>query len=177
MTAEAGTPAEVALGLGANLGEPLATIGAALMLLEEAGVAIRARSAAYRSAPWGVTDQPDFVNACIAGTTALAPRALLAAVARIEARLGRERRQRWGPRTIDIDILFHGDTVVDEPGLTIPHPRLTERAFVLVPLAEIAPERIVGGRTVREWAEGTDRSGVERLDPATGPWARPRARA
>lgn len=155
---------EVLLGLGGNLGDPLATIETALVELEAEGVPIQARSAPYRTAPWGVTDQPDFINLCALGRTELTPEALLAAVQRVEARLGRERRERWGPRVIDIDILVYGDTTLELPGLTIPHPRLTERAFVLVPLAEIAPERVVAGRSVREWAATVDRTGVRRLE-------------
>src|SRR3954447_21201828 len=132
---------EVLLGLGGNLGDPAATIEAALAQLEAGGGGITRRSHFYRTAPWGVTEQPDFVNLCAAGETALLPPALLALIHRIEAELGRERRERWGPRTIAIDILAYGDETVDAPGLAIPHPRLSERAFVLVPLAEIAADR------------------------------------
>jgi 2-amino-4-hydroxy-6-hydroxymethyldihydropteridine diphosphokinase len=157
---------EVLLGLGGNLGDPLAAIGAALERLAAGGVRIVRRSRPYLTVPWGVADQPDFVNLCAAGETELAPRALLDLIGRIEATLGRERRERWGPRPIDIDILIYGDERVDEPGLTIPHPRLTERAFVLVPLADIAADRVVEGRSVREWAAAIDRSGVEPIGPA-----------
>ena len=157
---------EVLLGLGGNLGDPAATIAAALTRLDGGGVRILRRSGFYRTAPWSVPDQPDFVNLCAAGETALSPQALLALIHRIEADLGRERRERWGPRPIDIDILTYGDAAADEPGLTIPHPRLTERAFVLVPLLDIAAERLVEGRTVRDWAASIDRSGVEPIEPA-----------
>lgn len=156
---------EVLLGLGGNLGDPAATIAAALTRLDGGGVRILRRSGFYRTAPWGVPDQPDFVNLCAAAETALSPQALLALIHRIEADLGRERRERWGPRPIDIDILTYGDVAVDEPGLTVPHPRLTERAFVLVPLAEIAGDVAIAGKTVREWAEAVDRSGVSPLSP------------
>ena len=103
-----------------------------------------ARSSDYATPPWGVTDQPPFINCAIAVETALPPRALLARALDVERTLGRDRtkERRWGPRTIDIDLLAYGDAVVDEPGLILPHPRLFERAFVLVPLAEIAPDRI-----------------------------------
>jgi 2-amino-4-hydroxy-6-hydroxymethyldihydropteridine diphosphokinase len=154
---------EVLLGLGANLGDPLATIASALEGLQQGGVHIIRRSRWYRTAPQGVTDQPDFVNMCAAATTELAPFVLLALIHRVEAELGRERRERWGPRTIDIDILAYGDVAIAEPGLTIPHPRLAERAFVLVPLLDIAPEHVVAGRTVRDWSAAVDRSGVELL--------------
>jgi 2-amino-4-hydroxy-6-hydroxymethyldihydropteridine diphosphokinase len=159
--------AEVLLGFGGNLGHPAAAIEQALARLESAGVRILRRSSFYRTAPWGVTEQPDFVNLCAAAETALSPRELLALIHRIEAELGRERRERWGPRVIDIDILAYGDEAVDEPGLTIPHPRLTERAFVLVPLAEIAPDKMIAGRSVREWAEAVDSSGVEEISPSS----------
>jgi 2-amino-4-hydroxy-6-hydroxymethyldihydropteridine diphosphokinase len=156
---------EVLLGLGGNLGDPAATIEAALARLDRGGARVLRRSGFYRTAPWGVPDQPDFVNLCAVAETALPPQALLALIHGIEADLGRERRERWGPRVIDIDILTYGDAAVDEPGLTIPHPRLTERAFVLVPLAEIAGGVAIAGKTVRAWAEAVDRGGVSPLSP------------
>jgi 2-amino-4-hydroxy-6-hydroxymethyldihydropteridine diphosphokinase len=155
---------EVLLGLGGNLCNPVATIGAALDRLEAGGVRIVRRSRCYRTVPWGMADQPDFVNLCAAGETALAPRALLDLIHTVEAALGRERRERWGPRTIDIDILTYGEERIDEPGLTLPHPRLTERSFVLVPLLDIAPDRLIEGRPVRDWAAALDRSGIEPME-------------
>jgi 2-amino-4-hydroxy-6-hydroxymethyldihydropteridine diphosphokinase len=155
---------EVLLGLGGNLGDPVGAIEEALTRLEHGGVRILRRSSFYRTAPWGVTEQPDFVNLCAAAETTLPPRALLALIHRIEKDLGRERRERWGPRTIDVDILAYGDETLDEADLTIPHPHLTDRAFVLVPLVEIAPEKVIAGRTVRAWAEAVDCGGVERFD-------------
>lgn len=160
---------EVLFGFGGNLGDPAAAIEAALKRLDAAGVRITRRSAFYRTAPWGVTEQPDFVNLCAAAETALAPRALLDLIQAIERDLGREHRERWGARLIDIDILAYGEEAVDEPGLAIPHPHLTERAFVLVPLAEIAPDKAVAGRSVREWAAQVDAAGVERIAPAVIP--------
>jgi 2-amino-4-hydroxy-6-hydroxymethyldihydropteridine diphosphokinase len=157
---------EVLLGFGGNIGDPLATIDAALGRLEAGGVRIRRRSRWYRTAPWGKADQPAFVNLCAAGDTELAPRALLGLIHEVEAALGRERRERWGPRLIDIDILAYGDERIDETGLTIPHPHLTERAFVLVPLLDIAPDWVIAGKPVREWAAAIDRSGVEPIEPA-----------
>ncbi len=155
---------EVLLGLGGNLGDPVATIKTALARLEAGGVRIVRRSQCYRTAPWGVADQPHFVNLCAAGETELTPRALLGLIHTIEAALGRERRERWGPRTIDIDILAYGDEPIDEPGLTIPHPRLTERPFVLVPLLDIASETLINGQRVRDWAIAVDRSGIEPME-------------
>ena len=155
--------ADVLLGFGGNIGDPVAAINAALQHLETHGVHVTARSHFYRTPAWGVTDQPDFVNVCAAGETALMPRDLLNLIRRIEAELGRERRERWGPRVIDIDILAYDNRVIDEPGLTIPHPHLTERAFVLVPLLDIAPDRVIAGRSVRDWATGVDRSRIQRI--------------
>ena len=154
---------EVLLGFGGNLGDPIATITAALRRLEAAGVRVTARSGFYRTPAWGRTDQPDYVNLCAAGDTALGPRGLLDAIQGIEAALGRERRERWGPRVIDIDILTYGERAIDEPGLTIPHPHLTERAFVLAPLLDIAPDRMIGERSVRDWAARVDRGGIVRI--------------
>jgi 2-amino-4-hydroxy-6-hydroxymethyldihydropteridine diphosphokinase len=149
--------------LGGNVGDPAATIAAALARLEDAGVVIVARSSLYRTAPWGKTDQPPFVNACALARTDLGPRALLERILAVESDLGRRRGERWGPRSIDIDILDYDGRAVDEPGLTLPHPHLTERAFVLIPLAEIAPDRVFAGRPVRDWAADADASGVTRL--------------
>src|SRR3954453_15380676 len=144
---------EVLLGLGGNLGDPAATIEAALTRLDAGGLRIRRRSGFYRTAPWGVPDQPDFVNLCAAAETALSPQELVALIHRIEADLGRERRERWGPRPIDIDILTYGDAAVAEPGLTSTHPRLTDGAFVVAPLASFAADEGLAGNTVRAWAE------------------------
>jgi 2-amino-4-hydroxy-6-hydroxymethyldihydropteridine diphosphokinase len=159
---------EVLLGLGGNLGDPAVTIEAALARLEREGVRITRRSRWYRTAPCGLIGQPHFVNICVAAETDLSARALLNVIRAAETGLGRERDIRWGPRTIDIDILAYGDTHIDEPDLTIPHPRLTERAFVLVPLLDIAADRLVNGRAVRDWAAGIDRSGVDEMksDPS-----------
>ena len=156
---------DVLLGLGGNLGDPARSIREALRRLETRGVAIRQVSSLYRTAPWGPVPQPDFLNACAAGETDLAPEALLAAAKEIELELGRVEGPRWGPRTVDIDILALGDLALDSPGLAVPHPRLTERAFVLVPLAEIVPDRVIGGRTVAEWRAEADGSGVSWIGP------------
>lgn len=157
--------AEALLAFGANLGDPVAAISAAMARLHQAGVAIRRRSSFYRTAPWGPVAQPDFVNACALAETGLVPRELLAACKAVEAALGRVPGERWGPRTLDIDILDYDGLVLEEPDLTLPHPRLTGRAFVLVPLSEITPDRVVAGRPVRDWAAGLDASGVRRIEP------------
>ena len=127
-----------AIGLGANLGDPAATIELAFDRLAALGRVV-ARSRLYRSEPWGVRDQPAFVNAAALLDTALEPRALLDELLALERALGRVPGPRWGPRALDLDILTYGERHIDEPDLVVPHPRLLERAFALVPLAEIDP--------------------------------------
>jgi len=128
--------ARAGIGLGSNLGDPAANVRAALDALSDVGI-VAARSRLYRTKPWGRTDQPDFCNAAAIVETQLSPRELLLRLQALERRLGRTPSVRWGPRAIDFDILFYDDITLNEPGLHIPHPRLMERAFVLVPLAEI----------------------------------------
>jgi 2-amino-4-hydroxy-6-hydroxymethyldihydropteridine diphosphokinase len=157
---------EALLGLGGNLGDVRSVLDAAIRTFcDGEAVRLAARSAGYRTPPWGRTDQPPFVNACIAVETALSPRDLLARAMAVERAFGRERTPgtRWGPRTLDIDLLAYDDVMLDEPGLTLPHPRLFERAFVLVPLAEIRPDAVIAGRTVRDALAGLDTAGIERL--------------
>jgi 2-amino-4-hydroxy-6-hydroxymethyldihydropteridine diphosphokinase len=145
--------ASAGIGLGANLGDAAATLEAALVqIAAEPGIRLAARSALYRTPPWGDTDQADFVNAAAIVETDLTPHELLGRLLAIEARLGRTRAKdrRWGPRAIDLDLLFYGDIEIADADLEIPHPRLFDRAFVLKPLAEIAPDRFLRGRTVSE---------------------------
>lgn len=137
------------VGLGSNLAAPreqLESALAGLAALPETRV-LRV-SSFYRTAPVGYAGQPDFINAVAAIETGLAPRALLEALLDIERRHGRVRTIANGPRTLDLDLLLHGDQRIDEPGLTLPHPRMHERAFVMVPLAEIAPELAIPGRGI-----------------------------
>ncbi|MAA99517.1 MAG: 2-amino-4-hydroxy-6-hydroxymethyldihydropteridine diphosphokinase [Stappia sp.] len=147
-----GTRVRAALGLGSNLGDTSANLAEALARLSATpGIDIVARSSDYRTPPWGPVPQDDYRNACVVIETDLAPADLLARCLEVEKELGRVRDVRWGPRTIDIDLLLYGEAKVDEEGLTVPHPRMGERAFVLVPLAEIWPEAPIGdGRSVRE---------------------------
>jgi 2-amino-4-hydroxy-6-hydroxymethyldihydropteridine diphosphokinase len=154
---------QVLLGFGGNLGDPAATIDAALARLDASGVAILARSGFYRTPPWGPVAQPDFINLCALAETAIPPGALLALTQALEREFGREPGPRWGPRPLDIDILDYDGLVIKQADLVLPHPRMCERAFVLVPLAEIVPERMVAGRKLREWAEASDRAGVVRI--------------
>ena len=158
--------AEALIALGGNVGDVRATLDRAVaMFCDGTEVTLIARSSDYRTPPWGVEDQPPFINSCFAVATALAPRALLGRAQRVERALGRDRtrERRWGPRAVDIDIVAYDDVMLDEPGLVLPHPRLFERAFVLVPLAEIAPERVIAGTTVREALARLDAGGIERL--------------
>jgi len=134
------------------------------------GVQVVAVSSLYATAPVGREDQPEFLNAVAEVRTSLSPRELLAACLGIEASLGRIRTERWGPRTIDLDLLLHGETQLAEDALTLPHPRMSERAFVLAPLAEIAPGLRLGGTSVADRVAAIDRSGVRRLEPAKFGW-------
>ncbi len=130
------------LSLGANLGDRLAHLAEALRRLSaEPGVMLSVVSGVYETMPQGKTDQPDFLNCCALVETELEPLALLAAIHRVEQAMGRVRHERWGPRTIDIDILLYGDQRIAVDGLEVPHPRMGERAFVLIPLLELLPER------------------------------------
>ena len=148
------------LGLGANLGDREATIRRAVELLDEIErVEVAAVSELRETEPWGPLEQPPYLNGVAAVETELEPRALLDALLEIEARLGRVRvpGERWGPRTVDLDLLLFGDLVVDEPGLTVPHPHLHERRFALEPLAELAPDAVVPGRgTVSDLLRAVD---------------------
>ena len=151
----------VYLGLGSNLGDRKANLGAAVQGLESVS-RLLATSPIYETPPWGYMDQPDFLNQVIRVETDLSPSELLVYLKALETRLGRTATVRYGPRTIDIDVLFYDDLVLDEPGLTIPHPRIQGRAFVLVPLADLAPDMIhpLEGKTVSALLEQVDQSEI-----------------
>lgn len=141
------TPALAAIALGSNLGDRLATLNAALEALDHtAGIRVQARSGWYETqavtSPEATTPQPDYLNGCALLQVSLSPLQLLEALLRTEAKFGRIRRERWGARTLDLDLLLFDDLILDTPKLQIPHPRMNDRAFVLVPLAEIAPDWI-----------------------------------
>ncbi len=155
-------PVTAYLALGSNLGDKVGHLRAAVAAIGALPMTrVTARSAVYRTPPWGKTDQDWFVNAVIAVETTLSPEALLQGALAIEQQLGRVRRERWGPRVIDIDMLLHGDAQRATPSLTLPHPAMTERAFVLVPLHEIAPDLVVQGRLSAQWLAGLDATGIE----------------
>lgn len=152
------------LALGTNLGDRRQNLRRAVRGLAKQ-MTIDRLSPIYETEPWGLTEQPRFLNLCLAGRTDLAPKPLLEAIKALEKALGRQERVRWGPRRIDIDILFYDDLILQEPGLTLPHPRLAERAFVLAPLADIAPDHRhpQTGQTVAEMLAAVDQAGVRRL--------------
>ena len=162
MTAQTHT---ACVALGANIGDPAQNIAAGFAALAVLpGTRLVTRSSLYRSAPVGYADQPDFINAVAKIETALAPQALLDALLAIERAHGRVREFPNAPRTLDLDIVLYGDEVVHEPGLTIPHARMLERAFVMVPLAEIAPDAMVPGHgCVRDLAARVDAGSVAQL--------------
>lgn len=159
--------AEAGLSLGSNLGDRAEAIENALRLLSEnPGVTLLARSRLYRTAPWGDENQEDFLNACALVETNLSPHDLLKLCLDVERQLGRDRAKsrRWGPREIDIDVLFYDEVKLSEPELTLPHPHMFERAFVLVPLSDIAGTRNVAGSSINEAMRKLDRSGVSLWD-------------
>jgi 2-amino-4-hydroxy-6-hydroxymethyldihydropteridine diphosphokinase len=152
------------IGLGGNIGDVPDTMNKAISALKShEAIRLQAVSSLFATEPWGVSDQPVFNNACIEILTELSPQALLKACLATEAGLKRERQNRWGPRTIDLDILAMDGVEIDIEGLTIPHSRLSERAFALAPMAELAPQFDVGGKTVLQWLETLDQEGVRVL--------------
>ncbi len=156
-------PVVAFVGLGGNLGEVAATLRAATDALARlpATRLLRA-SRLYRTPAWGLEQQPDFINGVVALETSLDPRELLHGLLRIEREFGRERDggPRWGPRSLDLDLLLHGDAVVEQAGLRLPHPHLHERAFALVPLLEIAADILIPG-------QGSARDALSRLDSSS----------
>lgn len=162
---------EALIAFGGNVGDARATIARAIdAFCDGDKVRLVRRSSDYLTPPWGVTGQPPFVNACVLVESTLSPRELLARGQTVERLHGRDRARetRWGPRTLDIDLIDYAGTALDAPDLTLPHPRALERAFVLMPLAEIVPDWRIGGTSVREALAGLDTGGISRL-PEPGP--------
>jgi 2-amino-4-hydroxy-6-hydroxymethyldihydropteridine diphosphokinase len=158
--------ADALIALGGNVGDVRATFRKAIAHIcgMTQGVLV-ARSSDYATPPWGDAQQARFINACIEIETGLDPHALLFTLHRIETRFGRDRSRetRWGPRTLDLDLIAYDDVSIEKPELTLPHPRLFERAFVLVPLAEIMPDRVIAGRSVAAALAELSTDGIERL--------------
>jgi 2-amino-4-hydroxy-6-hydroxymethyldihydropteridine diphosphokinase len=154
------------LSLGSNIGDRKEHLDAAKEMLPP-HVVVAEESSIYETEPWGYTDQPDFLNQVIGGHTSLEPKELLAYLKDIEKRMGRRKTFKFGPRIIDIDILFYGQEMYRDHDLVIPHPRLLERAFVLVPLAEIAPELVhpAHQREIQALLSDVDQSGVRKVAP------------
>ena len=163
--------AETVIALGGNVGgesEVRDTLDRAIAALcDGTDTRLLARSSDYRTPPWGLTDQPPFINCAIIATTELTPPALLESAQTIERQFGRDRRheRRWGPRTLDIDLIAYDDLTRTTPTLTLPHPHALERAFVLVPLAEIAPEGRILGVRIKDALARLDQTGIEKLPP------------
>jgi 2-amino-4-hydroxy-6-hydroxymethyldihydropteridine diphosphokinase len=159
-------PVEIAaLGLGGNIGDPRAAMAEALRQLDLRGdCRVVAVSKLYSTPPWGKTDQADFFNCCALVETSLPPEELLDVCLSIERGMKRVRIERWGPRTIDIDILVYGALQQITDKLEVPHPRMTERGFVMMPLADIAPDMQVRGRAVRDWLKDADTAGIKVAD-------------
>lgn len=159
---------EIGLGLGSNVGDKVANVGRALeRLFAGPEFTFVAASSIWRTAPWGYLDQDWFANACAVGRTSLSADEALAFTQSVEAELGRETTFRWGPRLIDVDILYLGETQVRSERLIIPHKEMFNRAFVLTPLAEVRPELILDGRSIREAAAANGDQGFIRL---AQPW-------
>ncbi|MEK9285664.1 MULTISPECIES: 2-amino-4-hydroxy-6-hydroxymethyldihydropteridine diphosphokinase [unclassified Bradyrhizobium] len=162
--------ASALIALGGNVGDVRATFKKAIAhICSMAQAALLARSSDYTTPPWGDEEQDPFINACIEIETNLDPHALLFVMQKVEQKFGRTRtkERRWGPRTLDLDMIAYDDVALQTPDLTLPHPRLFERAFVLVPLAEIAPDRLIAGIKVRDALASVSTQGIERL-PDTG---------
>lgn len=157
----------VHIGVGSNLGEREDNCHKALQLLETNGVTILRRSSLFETEPWGEKDQPRFINMAVEGETSLSPDQLLNVVKTVERTLGRERTFRWGPRIIDLDILFYDEMAISTEDLCLPHPRIAEREFVLLPLSEITPQKMhpILGKTIytilEELKHGKDHIGKE----------------
>lgn len=161
MTGSPSDAVRVALGLGSNLGERQSLMAHALATLRaEPGVDVVAVSSLVETDPVGGPAQPDYLNAVVVVETTLPPLEVLALAQRCEQDAARARTERWGPRTLDVDVLAYDAVAQDDPVLTLPHPRARERAFVLVPWAEVDPDFELSGRTVAEWADAVGREGV-----------------
>ena len=155
------------IGLGGNVGDVFANMKTAIKSLNEhPKISVKSISNVYKTPPWGIEDQDWFLNACASVETSLSAQELLAACLEAEKMLKRVRNLRWGPRTIDLDVLVFGEEVIAEDNLQVPHPRIQERAFVLMPIADIAPDMLLHGKTISHWLETIDASEIQKTDKA-----------
>ncbi|KQR68774.1 2-amino-4-hydroxy-6-hydroxymethyldihydropteridine diphosphokinase [Rhizobium sp. Leaf341] len=162
---------QAAIGLGGNIGDAATAIARALAQLDaRSDATILEVSRLYRTPPWGKTDQDWFFNACAVVQTTLDPLGLLEACLDVEKAMKRLRLERWGPRTIDLDVLTYDTITMETPELTLPHPRMTSRAFVLLPLCDILPDHVVAGRRIAAWAGDADAAGIELADGRADWW-------
>jgi 2-amino-4-hydroxy-6-hydroxymethyldihydropteridine diphosphokinase len=161
------------LGLGGNIGDPVAAMAEALRAFDaRPDCSVVAVSRLYRTPPWGKTDQDWFFNAAAAIETTLEPHALLDLCLEIERSMKRVRVERWGPRTIDLDVLAYDDVTLSDDRLTLPHPRMKDRAFVLMPLVDLSRKPKVEGRAAEAWLQDADKSGIEVADSDPTWWLR-----
>ncbi|MFL1874480.1 2-amino-4-hydroxy-6-hydroxymethyldihydropteridine diphosphokinase [Hansschlegelia beijingensis] len=159
---------EIGLGFGSNVGDKVANLHRAMERVFATGeIRFLAASSVWRTAPWGYVDQDWFANACAVGETDMSPEEALGFTQSVEEELGREKTFRWGPRVIDVDILYLGDAKVASARLIVPHKEMFNRAFVLAPLAEIRPELVLDGKSIRDAAIAAGSAGLSRLAP---PW-------
>lgn len=155
------------IGIGGNVGDVFENMKSALNLLNEhPKISVKQISNIYKTPPWGIEDQDWFLNACASVETTLAAQEFLKSCLEVEVALKRIREIRWGPRTIDLDVLIFGEENIAQDNLQVPHPRMHERAFVLMPMADIAPNLRVNGKTISEWLEAVDATGIQKTDKA-----------
>lgn len=167
-------PNEIILGLGGNIGDPVTSMATVIETFKnDERFVLNSVSRLYKTPPWGNLDQPDFYNACLSVASSMAPEELLDYCLDVERGLKRERIERWGPRTIDIDILLFDNLNIQTERLTVPHPRMHERAFVLLPLADLGHDRKLAGKSISYWLERADKDGIEIISD-DGLWWRER---
>lgn len=155
------------IGIGGNVGDVFENMKSALNLLNEhSSISVNQISKIYKTPPWGIEDQDWFLNACISVETTLTAQELLKSCLEVEVALKRIREIRWGPRTIDLDVLVFGEENIAQENLQVPHPRMHERAFVLMPMADIAPDLFLNGKTISQWLEAIDATGIQKTDKA-----------
>ncbi len=156
---------DAVIALGSNIGDKFANMSRAIDILTRRGdILLVERSRDFKTPPWGNTDQDWFANAAMTVATKLVPRQLLDRCQSVEREMGRVHIEKWGPRVIDLDILTFGNLEIDDEDFQVPHPFLTERAFVLAPMADIAPSLVVKGRTISQWLREVDVTGVEAVE-------------